>query len=148
LGAGLFAGGALAFDFVAVFDAITVLCATREAAIAKKGSAEGAPPERIRGRKFGTGRIKPRLTLFNQPNLFPQVPRGKNAPYPMFGVSVFSEPRLETAHRTPGRPSKTVNQGLRALQRRQAGLDVLQPREILLARLGPQGHLGVFELFM
>jgi hypothetical protein len=148
LGAGFFAGGALAFDFVAVFDAITVLCAAREAAIAKRGSASKRTARTNQGRKSGTGCIKPRLTLFNQPNLsFPQVPRG-NSPLPYVRSLGFFAARSKRAHRAPGRAAKTVDQGLRALQSCQTGLDVLQPGEVLLARLGPQGHLGVFELFM
>jgi hypothetical protein len=59
LGAGFFAGGVLLFDFVAVFDAITVLCAAREAAIAKKGSAKDAPPERIRAGSLGRCALNP-----------------------------------------------------------------------------------------
>jgi hypothetical protein len=58
LGAGFFAGGVLVFDFVAVFDAITVLCRPRSGD-SQKGSAKPAPPERIRAGSLGRGALNP-----------------------------------------------------------------------------------------
>jgi hypothetical protein len=63
LGAGFFGGGALAFAFaaaafVAVFDAITVLCARLLGRrIAKKGSASATRTNQ--GRKSGQGSLSP-----------------------------------------------------------------------------------------
>ena len=43
---------------------------------------------------------------------------------------------------------KSVDQGLRAVERRKPRLNIAQPGEVLLARLATQSQLGVFELLM
>jgi hypothetical protein len=85
-GAGFFGGGVFAFDLaadldaVALFDAITVLCAARQGRrIAKKGQRRRHPFESRP--EVWAGLIKPRLTL-DQPakaGLFPVPPRCRRA---------------------------------------------------------------------
>ena len=55
---------------------------------------------------------------------------------------------LESPHRTPRRSPKSIDQGLRAVERRQPRLNIAQPSKVFLARLATQGQLGVFELLM
>ena len=99
------------------------------------------------------GRIKPELTLLNQPKT-PKLPPAstrltrKKVPLPYalsLGLPFWTS---KGPHRPPGRGAKPIDQGLGAVQRREPGLNIAQPGEVLLARLRSQGLLGVFELLM
>jgi hypothetical protein len=168
-GGGFLAGAVcLVFDFAADFVAITILCAAGRATDSQKGGANVAPPERIKGRQSQTGPIKPRLTLTQPTKLRDpsrrQERRRKKSPYPMYGVSghpvrsslsiivpkAASTPGISSKrpHPPTRRGTKPVDQGFRAFERPKARLNVAQPSEVLLTRLGSQGQLGVFELLM
>ena len=117
------------------------------------------------------GRIKPELTLLNQPKT-PKLPptstrvTRKKSPYPMRGVSVsgrglllrmtwsenrfplFGVMRSKSPYRPPGRGAEPVNQGFGTVQRREPALNIAEPGEVFLTRLRSQGLLGVFQLLM
>ncbi len=63
-------------------------------------------------------------------------------------VPTFRGSCLEGPNRPPRWGAKTVDQRLRAIERRKARLDVTQPSQVFLIRLGAQGSFSVFELLM
>ena len=113
-----------------------------------------------RGRQSQPGPLKPALTIrqrtkpsFETP---PRVPgTAKNIPLYYVGSLGFfgSGPKrgpkpLKALRRPARRHPEPVDQGLGAIERCKTRLHVPQPRKVLLAGLGAQGLLGIFELSM